>query len=115
MGGWGAYMTPPYGLCAAGPFMTGAAEGAASGAGMRFLKVRIGGGDAPKRVVGLRTKPLSSPCPTSPRASKCTTPPSAKLGVDPTTQVDAISIIVRTRFMITTPLPFGLPRHSIHS
>src|SRR5262249_18298463 len=87
-------MTPLHGLRAAGPFMTGAGTGA---------KVGLGGGDAPKRVVTSRTKPQPSPCPTPPRASKCTTPPRAKLGVDPTTQAVAVSITVKTRFMITTP------------
>src|SRR5215469_3444334 len=79
---------------------------------MRSSKVGLGGGDAPKRVVALRTKPPPSPCPTPPRASKRTTPPRAskrttppraKLGVDPTTQAVAISSTVKTRFMITTP------------
>src|SRR6516164_4352935 len=77
--------------------------------GMRSSKGGLGG-DAPKRVVGLRTKPPPSPCTTPPRASKCTTPPRAKLGVDPTTQAVAISIIVKTPLMIAAPRsePAGL-------
>jgi hypothetical protein len=93
-------MTPLYGLRAAGTFLTRAGTGAASGAGMRFSKAVLGG-DA--LVVGLRPKRLSSPSPTLPCATKCTTPPRAKLGVDATTQAAAISIAVKTRFMITTP------------
>jgi hypothetical protein len=96
-------MTPPYGLRGAGPFVTGAGTGAASGAPeCGFSKVRLGSVDALKRVVGLRTKPPPSPCSTPPCASKCTTPPRAKLGVAPTTQAVAISITVKARFMITT-------------
>jgi hypothetical protein len=56
----------------------------------------------------LRIASLTKASPTSQCPSKCTTPPSAKLGVDPTTQAVAISITVKTRFMITTPVPFGL-------
>jgi hypothetical protein len=37
-----------------GPLITGAWDGAASGAGIRFWKVAIGGVGAPKRAVGLR-------------------------------------------------------------
>jgi hypothetical protein len=94
-------MTPRYGLRAAGPFIAGAGTGAATGAGIRFSKVGLGG-DLPKRVVGLSTKPSSSPCPRPSRASKCTTPPRAKLGVDPTTQAVAMSITGRMRFMSAT-------------
>jgi hypothetical protein len=65
-----AYITPPYGLRANGPLMTGGCEGAASGAGMRFSKVGLVGGDAPKRVVGLRMKLPPTPCPTPPLGSK---------------------------------------------
>jgi hypothetical protein len=99
------YMTPGYGLRTAGPFVAGAGIGAATGSRIWFSKVGLGG-DAPERVVGLRTKPSSSPCPTPPRANKCTTPPRAKLGVDPTTQAVAVSsITVKTRAMLRTP-PF---------
>ena len=37
-----------------GPLMVGACAGAASGAGIRFWKVAMGGVGAPKRAVGLR-------------------------------------------------------------
>src|SRR5947208_38607 len=98
-----AYITPPYGLRAEGPLITGGCEGAASGAGIRFSKVGLGGGDAPKRVVGLRTKLPPSPSPTPPRASKCTTPPTAKPGVEPTTQAAATNTAAKMRFMIAIP------------
>src|SRR5215471_15416859 len=48
--------------------MTGGCEGAASGAGIRFSKVGIGGAGDPRRVVGSRTRPpwFANP-PTCPR------------------------------------------------
>src|SRR6516164_7050495 len=95
-------MTPPYGIRRR-PVYDGCRDRCHERRGMRSSKVGLGGGDAPKRVVGLRTKPPPNPCSTPPRASKCTTPPRAKLGVDPTTQAVAMSITVKTRFMITTP------------
>jgi hypothetical protein len=48
---------------------------------MRLWKLGLGGGDAPKSVVGFRANP--------PRPNPCPPPPRAKLGVDPTTQAAA--------------------------
>src|SRR5262245_62209179 len=93
-----AYITPPYGLRAEGPLMTGGCAGAASGAGIRFWKAGIRGAGDPRRVVGLRTKPprFANPPP-------CPKPPRAKPGVDATTQAAATNIAAKTRFMIVTP------------
>src|SRR5262245_12622616 len=75
--------------------MTGACEGAASGAGMRLSNVGLGAGDAPNSVVGFRTNPpRPNPCPPP--------PPRAKLGVDPMTHA-AANTIAKTRFMTVTP------------
>jgi hypothetical protein len=52
-----AYMTPPYGLRAAGPLMAGGCAGAVSGAGIRFWNAGICGAGDPRSVVGLRTTP----------------------------------------------------------
>ena len=88
------YMTPPYGLRADGPLMTGGCVGAASGAGIRFSTAGALGAGDPRSVVGLRTMPPRNPPPCP--------PPRAKLGVDPTTQAAAKSI-AKTRFMIAIP------------
>jgi hypothetical protein len=94
------YITPPYGLRADGPLMTGACAGAASGAGIRSWKAGVCGAGDPRRVVGLRTKP---PRPDGwAKPPPCPPPPRAKPGVDPTTQA-AASTAAKTRFMITLP------------
>src|SRR5258707_6357655 len=90
-----AYRTPPYGLRAAGPLMTGACVGAASGAGIRFWKTCICGAGDPSRVLGSRTKPPRNPPP-------CPSPPRAKPGVDATTKAVA-NTAAKTRFMAVTP------------
>jgi len=104
-----AYITPPYGLRAAGPLMTGGCVGAASGAGIRFWKAGIRGAGEPRRVVGLRTKPprFANPPP-------CPKPPRAKPGVDATTQAAATNIAAKTRFMIVIP-HFASPLDAVES
>jgi hypothetical protein len=89
--------------------MTGACEGAASGAGIRFWKAGIRGACDPKRVVGLRTKPprFANPPP-------CPPPPRAKPGVAATTQAAATNTATKTRFMIVVP-HFAPPLDAVES
>src|SRR5262249_12723833 len=93
-----AYITPPYGLRAEGPLMTGGCAGAASGAGIRFWKAGIGGAGDPRRVAGLRRKlPRVATPPPRPK------PPRAKPGVDTAAQAASTTIAAETRFMIVIP------------
>ena len=96
------YITPPYGLRADGPLMTGACVGAASGAGIRFWKTGICGAGDPSRVLGSRTKPPRNPPP-------CPSPPRAKPGVDATTKAVA-NTAAKMRFMVATPSSCAAPR-----
>lgn len=71
--------------CDSGPLMTGACAGDGSGAGLRLSKTGICGAGFPRRVVGLRVKPLRPDKP-APSAK----PPRARPEVDaPTTQANA--------------------------
>jgi hypothetical protein len=88
-------MTPPYGLRADGPLMTGGCVGAGSGAGIRLSKAGVDDGDAPNSVVGLCAKP--------PRPTACPNPPRAKPGVEPTIQA-AAKITAKRRFMVAPPI-----------
>src|SRR5262245_52745534 len=103
-----AYITPPYGLLADGPLMTGGCEGAASGAGIRFWKAGICGAGDPRSVVGSRTRPPRFATPPT-----CPKPPRAKPGVDPTTQAATTNTAAKTRFMIVTPR-FAPPLDALH-
>jgi hypothetical protein len=82
--------------CDIGPLMTGADDGAASGAGIRLAAAGAWGAPVPNRTVGLRAKPL--------RPAPCAKPPRAKLGADATIQVAANTAAKRRRMIMSLVL-----------
>jgi hypothetical protein len=80
--------------CDSGPLMTGACEGAGSGAGIRFSRAGTCGGGSANSGTELRPKPWPAAC------AKPPAPPRAKPGVAATTQAAANNIAARRRRMI---------------
>ena len=84
--------------------MTGACAGDGSGAGLRLSKTGICGAGFPRRVVGLRVKPLRPDKP-----APCAKPPRARPEVDaPTTQANA-NTAAKRRFITYSFLSCAAP------